>query len=110
MHERARQLLRLLVESPDSLSRNRHFSLFEDERAAEIRRRASLLRLLRDRLLEDGAQLEASAWVDGKRMLRLRYASGLIQQTWLEAEEADLLKSVLVDSASDVLKAQLGTW
>lgn len=100
MHSRARQLLQMLVASPEALSRNRHFSLFEGRVAAELRRRASLIRFLRDRLLSDEAVLVEVMARSAERGLVLRFDSGATQETWLSATEMDVLRKALEESAA----------
>ena len=46
LHPREYELLRLLVMSPERLSRNRYFSLFEDKNARRLRGRSRLIRRL----------------------------------------------------------------
>ena len=110
MHERARQLLELLVESPDAMSRNRHFGLFEDARAADIRRRAAHLRRLRDNLLSQEAILVDTSWEGSSLTLSLRYDSGIEQKTWLNGDEAQILKKSLISKAPAQIRAQLESW
>lgn len=106
MHERARQLLIQLVNAPDSLSRNRHFSLFEEPRTRELRRRAAHLRAIRDALLAGEATLERLKRQHGQTMLRLTYTTGAVQRIWLDHEEVSILKSSLWPEASAALRAQ----
>lgn len=110
MHDRARQLLTQLVNAPASLSRNRNFSLFEEPRAQELRRRAKHLRLIRDALLENEATLERAHESSGRMMLRLKYTSGLTQRTWLEHDEAAVLKAALWPEADAALRRTLDGW
>lgn len=106
MHERARQLLSQLVNAPESLSRNRHFSLFEEPRARDVRRRASYLRTIRGALLEGDARLERVKHQDERMMLRLVYTTGAVQRIWLDSAEASILKSSLLSEASGALRGQ----
>lgn len=108
MHSRARQLLQMLVASPEALSRNRHFSLFEGRVAAELRRRAALLRYLRDRLLSGEAVLVEVLKRSVERGLVLRFDTGATQETWLSATEMDVLGKALEERhAPAALLAQL---
>lgn len=110
MHDRARQLLTQLVNAPESLSRNRHFSLFEEPRAKNLRRRAAHLRTIRDALLQGSAMLDR-AKIDAQRtMLRLRYDTGTIQRIWLSNAEAKILKAALWPEATDALRTELECW
>lgn len=110
MHDRARQLLTQLVNAPDSLSRNRNFSLFEEPRAEDIRRRAMHLRMIRDALLQNEATLERAHERNGRMMLRIKYESGLTQRTWLEHDEAAVLKASIWSEADDALRQMLDGW
>lgn len=106
MHDRARQLLIQLVNAPESLSRNRHFSLFEESRARHLRRRASHLRALRDALLNQEATLERVKSSQYRTMLRLTYASGAVQRTWLSNDELSVLAAAVWPEAPPALRAQ----
>lgn len=110
MHDRARQLLTQLVNAPSSLSRNRNFSLFEEPRAEDIRRRAIHLRMIRDALLQKEATLERAHESNGRMMLRLKYESGLTQRTWLEYDEAAVLKASLWSEADAELRRKFDGW
>lgn len=110
MHDRARQLLTQLVNAPESLSRNRNFSLFEEPQAADIRRRAIHLRAIRDTLLDDAAILQRVRERNGRVMLRLEHNSGLTQRTWLTREEASVLKASLWSEADSALRQELERW
>ena len=108
MHSRARQLLQMLVASPEALSRNRHFSLFEGRVAAEVRRRAALLRFIRDRLLSGEAVLVETMERSEEHRLVLRFDSDATQETWLSATEMDVLYKALEEGrAPDALLAKL---
>lgn len=106
MHDRARQLLIQLVNAPESLSRNRHFSLFEESGARHLRRRASHLRTIREALLAEDARLERIKTTDTQTMLRLAYTSGAVQRIWLSHEEFSVLQAAIWSEASPALRAQ----
>lgn len=110
MHDRARQLLTQLVNAPDSLSRNRHFSLFEEPRVKHLRRRAAHLRMIRDALLQDSAVLDRAKIQARRTMLRLRYDTGTIQRIWLNNDEAKILKAALWPEANRALRTELEGW
>lgn len=80
------------------MSRNQHFSLFEDPIAADIRRRAAYLRQIRDSLLQ-GAVLERVARTAETVELQLRHTSGLSQRTRLRFDEARILADALGGAA-----------
>lgn len=110
MQERARQMLRQLLNAPSSLSRNQNFFLFEDPTAARIRRRAAHLRGIRAALLRDDAYVARAHWKGQQLMLRLHFHDGAVQRAWLNQVEAMILKESMVSEASDALKQNMQQW
>lgn len=107
MHKRARQLLKLLVDTPEALSRNRHFSLFEMDEAAEIRRQAARIRQIRDDIRARDAHVVDVMRRADEVGVHLQFHSGAVQQAWLTAVEAEILKNSLEGDVSPSILARL---
>lgn len=90
LHPRSYTLLRALVLEPESLPRNRFFSLFEDPHARALKGRAALIRKLHDTLI-DASQLVIRALNDEEFELHLAGDLALQWATTVSRAELELL-------------------
>lgn len=95
LHPKALALLRVLVMEPETMPRNRYFTLFEDKTAKALRARAALLRKLKEAAVSGGI---FSLLAEDEAELRLQVAVGesLTWETLLSWEEFGLLEELFL--------------
>lgn len=95
LHPKAFALLRVLVMEPETMPRNRYFTLFEDRTAKHLKGRAAVIRKLKEAALGGGV---FSCVTQSDDEIRLLVAVGdtLTWETVLSREEFELLEELFV--------------
>lgn len=93
LHPKALALLRVLVMEPETMPRNRYFSLFEDRTAKHLKGRAAIIRKLKEAALSGGVFSRVNESGDA---IRLQVAVGdtLTWETVLSPEEFGMLEEL----------------